>query len=365
MPGGYTLREAALIWADKGGGPPACAAAQIGLANVDRFLLRLWWFQYAGLTLWLILASAAVYWAVETTVRTYRVGNAPIEPILLAIVFLGLAMLWRLVWPLLILLEKRGWVPRSLRNPDLSHFHKIRIACAESRLRALLPTGARIPAVVFDSIWALTLFSNDARSRRWPLPFAPRTPDEAFLQAGPETDLIVHGRNESQVDGESGFQATVINALIKADFHGGDVVTNVIMPAPLAATPRKSRSSNRHWFADVDAAHFAVRAPQIAGTWNGPQEQQMLLALQTAFDLTRADRSPNSSIKELVRAVAEAFAKEHFQVGFGVPKEGKGSESDSWLHKLFEAGDSHSVSWVRPTLLDPNYVPKQLRLVLN
>jgi hypothetical protein len=254
-------------------------------------------------------------------------------------------------WPIIWLIPLPKCLQAIVFADGLQPFHKVREDIASGQVIAGRPDGGIHSAPLFESPWALTAFSRNEDVRHMRLPGS-RT---GVL----DEPLIEIDDNEPEPDIEERF---VVAASLDRVANRLEIVEKVVAEVS-QAKDRPQKPRRLHWFAGVTEELFLARVEIIASHWEGLKEQQILIALKTTFDYTRPNGNPYASVKQICQKVQRAFAENGLPKGLGKPKDAeKAGESDAALRKLFEAGAENDYAWVRQSLLDPDYVPKQLNL---
>jgi len=97
------------------------------------------------------------------------------------------------------------------------------------------------------------------------------------------------------------------------------------------------------------------RSTEISARWDGYHQQQVQLAMDTAFALTRADSSPCITPGELKSEIAKALKSARLPVGLGE----RDSDSDVWIGQMFGKGNGHAYVYVRRYLTEPDFKPQK------
>ncbi|MEM9502268.1 MAG: hypothetical protein AAF941_10550, partial [Pseudomonadota bacterium] len=114
----------------------------------------------------------------------------------------------------------------------------------------------------------------------------------------------------------------------------------------------RQRSTAPHWYSTVTEAMHKARAPEIAARWDGYHQEQVRIALDTAFKTTRADKSPCIARGELKNEIAKALKMAGLPIGLGE----RDSESDVWIGQMFGKGNDHTYVYVRRYLTEPDFI---------
>jgi hypothetical protein len=290
------------------------------------------------LTGWGYLGFRADYWllaAVESGMGA------------VAILF-GLSFLCLSLWDILLVAEKFRLTPARLKAQALKPFRSVLDRCVDGTTPAFDRDGKRIDGPVLQSHWSLILFSQHPAHRSFRLPSAMRIIDEQpIVEAATRGDVIpTHARQPVEQDAEQ-VTHTVIN-------YTQTTNTVILQKHAVAATERVARQAKQrkaHWFASVTTEMFEMRATKIASHWSGSQEQQVRMALNTGYAITRADQRPDIPLKELEAKIVRALEQAQLPVGL------QQTPSSVWINKMFGEGKRHDYVWVRRYLTEPDFAP--------
>lgn len=258
------------------------------------------------------------------------------------VALLGIAVaLWDL-----IRLFPANWITRAvLFDAAMTPFHDLRLNLNSGKEIAERQDGSRVSAPLFGSPVSLTAFSRDERIRTIRLPGSTSGLEyEPLIQCNPSEKEITGGHAKLALDVE--------RLTEKID----DLSKSV-----RARSERKpaNRSAKPHWYASVSKEIHDERSPEIAARWDGYHEQQVQLAMDTAFAQTRADKSPFITPGELKNVIAKALKEAHLPIGLGE----RDSESDVWIGQMFGRGNGHAYVYVRRYLTEPDFsLQKELPL---
>jgi hypothetical protein len=331
-----TLRDCALREAGKDGGPGTSKVAEVAYVRVDRIMANFAAARSIGIALGLvgglIVCIVAVGWLWTLFAPRPSDGTWLEAGLSLATAFFGGGFCLFASWPIIIWLERKfGWVPEALKSPRLAPYHRIRRRCADGALVVRNDAGHPLGGLVFDRLWSLILFSDEPRHRAFRLEHT-----TGLILEEPEVSVASFDRGSiakrEQRPGSEAVNVSIVLNYLSAVLNEGTTIINFASEPHSSPKPRRKK----HWFAGVNEALFSARFETIASHWDGLKEQQILVALKTAFNFTRQDRNPHASVKEICREVQHAFAEHGLPPSLGKSKDGK---SDAALKKLFEAGD--------------------------
>lgn len=258
------------------------------------------------------------------------------------IVFLGSALAF---WHF-IRLFPANWITRAvLFDSAMAPFHDLRLKLNSGEEIAVRQDGSRVSAPLFGSLVSLTAFSRDERIRGIQLPGS-----ISGLEYEP---LIQSNPSEQEISGG--------HAKLTQDVERLTEKIDDLSKSVNARSERKpaNRSAKPHWYASVSKEIHDERSPEIAARWDGYHEQQVQLAMDTAFSQTRSDKSPIITPGELKNEIAKALKDAHLPIGLGE----RDSESDVWIGQMFGRGNGHAYVYVRRYLTEPDFsLQKELPL---
>lgn len=242
------------------------------------------------------------------------------------------------LWDVIRLFPASRLTGKVLFDDGMKPFHDVRMKLVSGEEIAARQDGSRISAPLFTSPISLTAFSQDERVRGIRLRGSMRGLEfEPLIQ----TSLAEQESASGQVK------------LIRNVERLADKIERVekSVNEQSQKTPPK-RSAKAHWYSTVSEAMHKRRSPDIAARWNGYHQQQVQLAMDTAFALTRANRSPHITPGELKNEIAKTLKMARLPVGLG----DRDSDSDVWIGQMFGKGNGHAYVYVRRYLTEPDFI---------
>lgn len=346
-----TLYDAALAEAFEAGGDPARLSAIAAFGKAEKIFGRIHIIRSLGapnfgLTGAVVLLALIVGWAFSGFTQDFW----SLQPVAVALgvagVLFGLAFACLAVWDIMIGLEKGGYVPKTLKAPELAPFHSVRKRCADRTASAFDDGGKPYDSPMFTSHWSLILFSQFPNRRKYRLPHSsgiisaqplidlPTSKELAEFKTADDTEQTVQPANTVL-----NFFRTSSTIIVRYIFH--------MAPQP-KRKPRKA--AKPHWYASVSEEVHKSRSVKIANHWAGNQVEQVQLALNTAFELTRDGGQPCINVVTLVDKIAKTLTAKKLPVGLG------NTESSVWISMMFSDRKS-PYEWVRRYLTEPDFEP--------
>lgn len=371
---GLTLREAALGRAEDVGGTAARDRAEQAFARLDLWFSRFQLLRTTVAATFIVAAVAAALPAigVATHEGSHEFWFGKSAPVLAGVSggLLLAAFCCHAAWPAARLLAEGNRLPARLKDADLEPFHHIRRSAATGSIDVIDHAGNAIPADAFRSPWSLALFSAEAGHRQLLrkraadvmdgqlLVRAPAMPDPVAVEL-PELRQHLAALNVqiANVPARSEHEALTAVLVQRIDELDTKLATLAAPAAAKATAPRQP--PKRHWMADVDEAHFKAFLPTLLATWDGPKYEQVRLALQTAFETTRADQRPTIRLVDLVDVIVAALVRQKLPVGLDL----KGnSSSTEWISQMFGNRLKHHYLDVRLMLTKQLPIPNTAAL---